>query len=241
MPTDDELDRLLKAVPQAPTHDSSPLDEGRLLAWRAGRLSDADAEQVERRLANDAEARALLRELSLGSTPGEVDEVMGAVRPRAKVLPFRRPAALVAGALTALAAALALFVTRAPSLPAYQLEVEGGVADTRSDVAKGAVLLPDSRLVIRLRAAAATNTKVTLGVYRETAAGLLERVQGGELAARDGSFEFVIEGQRLLLTSGRHRVWVHVARDESALRAAEGTMPSPGAQWWLLETELRAP
>lgn len=241
MPTDDDLDRLLKAVPQAPAHDTSPLDEGKLLAWRDGRLSEADAEQVERRLANDAEARALLRELSLGSTASEVDEVMGAVRPRAKVLPLRRPAALVTGVITALAAAVALFVTRSPSLPTYQLEVEGGVADTRSDVANGAVVLPESRLVIRLRAAAATDTKVALGVYRETVEGRLERVQGGALAARDGSFEFVIDGQRLLVTPGRHRVWLHVARDEAALRAAEGTVPSAGTQWWLLDTELRAP
>lgn len=241
MPTDDELDRLLRSVPETPTQDSSPLDEGKLLAWRDGRLGEVEAEQVERRLANDPEARALLRELSLGSSAAEVDGVMGAVQPRAKVLPFRRPAALVAGAIAALAAALAVFVTRAPPLPAYQLEVEGGVAEVRSDVAKGAVLLPDSRLVLRLRASAPTNTKVMLGVFRETADGRLQRVQGGVLSARDGSFEFVIDGQALLMTPGRHRVWLHVADDESAVRSAEGAVAAAGPQWWAIDTELRAP
>lgn len=240
MPTDGDLDRLLKQVPQPPAASSSPLDEGRLLDWRAGKLSDAEGEAIERRLASDPEARALLRELSRGSSREEVDEVLGAVQPRAKVLPFRR-AGVVVGVVTALAAAFVFFVTRQPPLPTYRLELEGGVAEARSEVAKGGVLQPDSRLVVRLRAAAETDTPVVLGVYRENAAGRLERVEGGELKSRRGTFEFVIDGQTLLQVPGRHRVWLHVARDEAALRAADGSTPSEGAGWWAFDTELRAP
>lgn len=240
MPTDDELDRLLKQVPQTAPSASAPLDEGRLLDWRAGKLSDAEAEAIERRLATDPEARALLRELSRGSSPEEVEGVLGAVQPRAKVLPLRR-APIVIGVVTALAAALVFFVTRQPPLPTYRLELEGGVAEARSELAKGAVLLPDSRLVVRLRAGVETDTPLVLGVFRENAAGRLERVEGGALKASRGTFEFVIDGQTLLRSTGRHRVWLHVARDEAALRAAEGSAPAEGAGWWAFDTELRAP
>jgi ferric-dicitrate binding protein FerR (iron transport regulator) len=241
MATNDELDRLLKAVPEEPLQNPSPLDEGRLLAWQQGRLGEADAAAVERRLASDPEARALLRELSRATAASEVDDVLGAIGQRPKVVPLRRRAMLVAGAVTAMAAGLAVVLSRPQPLPRYHLEVEGGLAETRSDTATGAVLRPDSRLVLRLRAPVPTDAKAAFGLYRETVGGRLERVRGGALAARGGSFEFVIEGRQLLATPGRHRVWVHLARDEAELETAEGTVASPGEHWWLLDTELRAP
>lgn len=237
---DDELDTLLRRIPggsTAPEENEMPLDDGVLIAFRDGNLSVAQAEAVESRLARDPEARLLLRELSAQVSASEVDDVLSRMAPKSNVLPFVRKRAAVLLTASALAAGLlAVVITQQPSkLGAYQFQVEGGAATTRgSEVKTTRVLGPEGRLNIRLRAEAPSDAPRVLGVFVEGADGVLTRVTQGRVESSRGSFSLQLDGNTWL--QGRQKVWLHVAKDEAALRdvGAPG-----GAGWWALDVERR--
>ncbi|MDP1830128.1 MAG: hypothetical protein Q8L48_43090 [Archangium sp.] len=246
---DDELRMALKVNPATATRaDEPPLDDGVLLAFRAGTLSPDQSEAIERRLSRDPEARALLRELSQEVSPAEVEAVVDRLGP-SNVLPLRRkPRALVWGsAVMALAAGLLAVVVAWPARNTgrYLLEVEGGEAQTRGAPAQKRVVGEEGRLTLRLRAQTATDAPRVLGVFREDEQGRLVRVDTAQVSSARGSFEVRLEGAQWLGAAGAHRIWLHVGEDEAAVAALAGRLQrdaaGAGLGWWAIEVERRAP
>lgn len=243
---DDELDELLgeglRAEPPA-TSVEVPLDEGLLLAYRAGRLSEPEAEALERRLARDPEARALLRELSQDVSEGDIDRVVQAAPPPNVIPLFRRGRAvgLLAASLAA-AAGVALLVTRPPATAPYRLEVEGGISPTRGAAAPVLALAGEARVIVRLRAEVPTSEPRAVGCYQEDAEGRLRRARC-ERDAREGSFE-VRFTRASFEAPGAVRVWLVVQRGADAPERFEGhrqaEVVDEGLSWHALELEVRS-
>lgn len=124
--------RLLEAVPEwGVGPDAGPVDDGALMALRAGALGEAEAAALAGRLAADPEARALLIAQAETARRSE-SEALSVARVLSR---RRRPGALLVavGAVVALAAAVALFVAR-PAEPRFTLDGPfGGVADSRGE------------------------------------------------------------------------------------------------------------
>jgi hypothetical protein len=244
---DEDVDQhLRRAARETPVDDvrSTPIDDGLLLAYRAGTLSPEAAAAVERHLAADPEARALLNELGAEVSAAEVNAVAARVSLPTNVIPLwrRRPAAWVAVTLAAAAGVTLVVWPSGPDAVRYQLEVEGGTAATRGAAAPAMVLFDESRLTIRLRAEQATEAPRVLGAFLEGPDGTLRTLDLPVEGAR-GSFETQLGAAGLPL--GRHRVWLFVARDAADLRAAVGSRHSDVAGtgvWWVpLDVERRAP
>lgn len=239
---DDELDALLRRIPDTSEAQQEPkmrADEGVLIAYRDGLLGAAEVEAVERLLANDAEARQLLRDLSSPVDVSDVDAVMGRL-PAGNVVPLRRRRVrLAVGALAAAALAFVVLPSREGRLGAYQLEVEGAQAQTRGAPTAGPyVVSEEGRLVLRLRAQEATDDGRVLGVFVEGADARLHRVPASVASSR-GSFEATVEGSAWAGAVGSHVVWLHVARDEAAVSKWEGKAAHVGEGWWRVDVERR--
>lgn len=240
---DEELDQMLRAIPDGAQAALPALDDGVLLAYRAGRLSAEQTQAVEERLAKDPEARALLEALSEELGPADVDAVLARLPAAANVIPLRRRPATWA-AVAALAAGLvAVVVTRPATEQArYLLEVEGGEAPTRGATpAQRLMVGPEGRLTVRLRAEEATDAHRVLGVFVEGDAGRLSRVTPASLASAHGSFELRLEGGAFSV--GEHRLWLVVASDDDVLSRLAGrtheAARGEGLGWWALQVERR--
>lgn len=150
---DEELDTLLGAAGAAsqegPMRGDPPdaIDDGLLLALHRGELDEEAAEAVHRQLAADPEARARLAALAEpvpdamldGAFEAWATDAAGAAGPSPdNVVPLfggRAPILVVAGAVAALAAALAVYLLPSETaLPDYALTgLEGAVRLERSD------------------------------------------------------------------------------------------------------------
>lgn len=238
---DDELDALLRRLPDTSEAQHEPkmrADEGVLIAYRDGVLGKDDVEAVERLLANDADARQLLRDLSSPVDAGDVDAVMNRVAPTNVVSLRRRRVWLGVGALAAAVLALVVLPSRENHLGTYRLEVEGAQAQTRGAPTAGPyVVSEEGRLVLRLRAQDATDDARALGVFVEGPDARLQRVPAA-VASSHGSFEATVEGNAWLAV-GPHVVWLRVARDEAELKNSEGKAASTGDGWWRVDVERR--
>lgn len=238
---------MLRGIPPGPAAGLPPVDDGVLLAYRAGKLSPEAAQAVEARLATDREARALLEELSRQTAVGEVEAVLARLPPPSNLISLRGRRPLVWGAAAAaLAAGLVAVVATVPSSAhsRYQLEIEGGESPTRgSPPAERLIVGREGRLTLRLRAEVATEAPRVLGVFLEGADGRLSRLTLGRIAAAHGSFELRLEGD-WAGAPGRHRLWLAVAADEQTLLRAEGQTASAvraeGLGWWPVDVERRA-
>src|SRR5688572_7916912 len=113
MSSDESIDAALRQVAERPRAEEA-VDDGLLLAYRQGRLSEEKSAELEALLARDPEARALLAELSKPIDRGLVDQLQHARS-------SRRRWPMIAGALAAAAAAalVAIVPARQPAWPAY--------------------------------------------------------------------------------------------------------------------------
>jgi hypothetical protein len=231
--TDDEADRLLRAVPETRV-PALRLDDGVLLAYREGKLGEQEAANVERLLANDPEARALLRELSQPVSAEEVESLARLTPPT----PRRKWAPLVLGGLgTAAAATLAILVARPVKAPLdYALEVEGLAAPSRG-AGQGVVLPSTGRLVVRLRPAIATEAPRHFDVYLEGADGTLLAAPTGSRQAAQGAFEWVVEASDIA-PFGATRAWVHVTDAPSSSLEGKPIIKVRTAGWFEVAFQL---
>ncbi len=246
---DEEIDQLLQHTERATAgvenSNEAPIDEGVLLAYRANRLSEAEAEAVERRLVRDPEARALLRELSQDVSQSEVDSVV-------RVLPTnvislasrrRRVVTLTVATLAAAAGLTVILSLRTTPQAGYLLEVEGGTSATRGDVRPALVLTAENRLLVRLRAERASTEPRVMGVFVEGEQGQLLALSP-EVAQHAGSFEATLTRANLGLAPGHQRLWLLVAEDPAVLRAVVGrpqrAVAGDGLAWHGLDLEVRS-
>lgn len=218
------------------------IDEGLLIAFRDGTLAAEKQEYVEQLLAKSAEARLLLRELSAPVNSADIDAVMAKLAPD-DVVPLRPKKKLWVPVVAALAAGVLAVVMVGNSekpLGRYQLELEGGEAQTRGSTPSAhTVVGAESRLVVRLRAEAATDDARAVGVFLEDANGRLTRVNDAKVISSRGSFEVTFTGNAWLGSTGSHVVWLHVAGDEAAMQAWVGRSAAGGEGWWRVDVERR--
>lgn len=150
--SDDELDAILGRMPVAQM-ERTHVDDGRLLAWRAGELPGEDAEAVERHLVDCAECRALLAAYAEPVPPvleRWAEEAIPSPGRSGLARALQQPAgrrrwvgAGVGGSVLAAAAALVLVVGRGaePVPDGYALDpLAGRVAETRAAPADPAEL-----------------------------------------------------------------------------------------------------
>lgn len=230
-------DSLLRQVPE-PHRDPESLDDGLLLAYRAGRLSPEAAAEVEALLARNPEARALLRELTQPVEPGLAERVERASR--------GRPRWWIPAAMAAAAAAAFLIVAQDAPLPPYEMEARGFVASSRGLAAPSNVLEPDSRLSVTLRPEQAPEKAPALGVFVAPDGGLLERARAGRITSRSGVFRFEVEAAALFPKPGRYLVVLVLAPSEDVLqdvpgRRADGAKGArPWLEWWTVDVDYRS-
>ncbi|MCA9551503.1 MAG: hypothetical protein KC933_15815 [Myxococcales bacterium] len=240
--THDAIDEALARVSER-SRPETPIDDGLLLAYNAGELAPAAAEAVERRLARDPEARALLKELSR-----PLDEDL-ARRVERIHLGGRRRSPWFAGVVALAAVALFAVVSLppAPSAPMeYALEVEGLVAVQRGGVSaapSGGRLEPGSRLTVRLLPRSEPDAVPSLKVWLVGADGRLRAADAGDVTAKGGAFRFSAEAAALFPGFGHYELVLHLASTPDDLAALDGMTrdaaqrTSPGLGWWSVPLE----
>lgn len=251
MNSDDEIDEVLRGIPEPPTSSLGPIDDGALLAYRAGRLAPDEEEALERRLAEDAEARALLAELDAPIDVELRDALRDMVaRPEFASDQGRRrwpgPAWLGSrrgfAALALSAAAALLIVARprpSPSKLGYQMELDGFMAERRGAAPSSQVLLPHSTLEVRLRPREPTTANLDCGIYT-MAEQRLHPVSGGELSSRGGAFRFRAPAHALFDGPGLHHL-VFVVGPRAGQFAQASLQEVEGADHlrWVVDVDYR--
>ncbi len=170
----------------ADAHADADIDA--LLAYRDGDATEAEAARIEARLAEDPEARALLRELAQPLPPfvetwarRETRSALGARRRR-----WIGPAVTVA---LAAAVALFVFVPRGAPIPDYRIDAVRGVqAPVRGDepAALGGSVDPESILTIALSPAGAVGETPPVRAFVQTLAGRLAAVDPRMIVVGEG-------------------------------------------------------
>jgi hypothetical protein len=140
MTNDERREALLRRLPSptaGPLDDDEHVDDGVLVAWRAGRLDEPQTASVDRHLADCRPCRALALELSVPVPESLARTAVELGTARSRPRPTFAPYAAVAG-LLAVAALAVVFLTRPPSEgqgPVQGWQVRGplgGLADARS-------------------------------------------------------------------------------------------------------------
>lgn len=210
--------------------DTPPIDIDAVLAYRDGTASEAEQARIEASLADDPEARALLRELAQPVPPfvegwarREARSALGASRRR-----WIGPAVTVA---LAAAVALFVFVPRGAPAPDYRIDAVRGVqAPVRGDaptaVAGGAVD-PESILTIALAPAAAVGEAPAARAFVQTPDGrLVAAPRSAIVAGEGGALRFEAPVAELFGRGpeafGQRTLWLVVGADAEALAALDG-------------------
>jgi hypothetical protein len=140
MTNDERREALLRRLPSAtaePLDDDEHVDDGVLVAWRAGRLDEPQTASVDRHLADCRPCRALALELSVPVPESLARTAVELGTARSRPRPTFAPYAAVAGLLAAAALAV-VFLTRPANEgqgPVQGWQVRGplgGLADARS-------------------------------------------------------------------------------------------------------------
>ena len=242
---DADLDALLSTAP-ADEAEEDFVDAGRLLAWRAGRLSEPEAAEVEALLVASPRARGMLSALA-EPLPEEVK-----VRAVAAALPARRwPWA----AGVALAAGLTVFLLLPQQLPlsihtdepsnavssAYQLSlVSGGSQSHRGKKAPSRARLfrPNSR--VRLVATPHPPRPDAPPVWLLVETGGALRLVSARITPRDGAVRVEAEATDLFTEDGKYTLWLGLGLlpDTPPTRPDEATALE-GVQWLTVPVEFR--
>ncbi|MEL6758767.1 MAG: hypothetical protein AAFP04_00060 [Myxococcota bacterium] len=220
------------------------LDEGQLLSYIDGALSQAEMDEVERRLVHCSQSRALLKELRRPLSP-ELIEAGFAVFPK-----HRRSASVRwTGGMAALAtavAAMAILVLRPAetSLPEYRLEgPEGGVTRQRG-MDTPSFYSEDSELRVRLRPLETSNAepRASAWTYSEVDDRWTRQSDAFFDRGPSGGFRFVAPARILATGEGLNPVWFGITRDtidRDQLTTSELQVLRDGGQWFRIDFEYR--
>ncbi len=245
--TDAEIDALLAGGGHGRVDEQRFVDVGQLQAYRQGRLSQPESEDVERLLLESEKARDLLAELATPVPEAVADWAAAQLAPRAPSAASagrRWPA--YAGGVVALAAALLMFALwpGAADLPTYRLvESAGGIQETRGDLKTSKTYGPDGRVRLTVvpseeRPGTVSAPKVRVFV---SAAGSPLRAVTMNVTTRDGAVRLEADARDLFTSPGEKRVWVALAAEEARLDAAGKSAATarsmPGVRW--VEVSLR--
>lgn len=194
---DNAIDQLLKTLPKTQAQEQH-IDDAVLIAYRAQQLAEDRVAAIDDHLARCADCRDLLAAYASPAIAFEIPkQASKQASKEAKVLPFRRRAAVWAGAATLLAAAASLVLvlntqTAIAPAPPYEIAAfEGMVQQTRGEPAPVAkdlpVFLPHSRVLLSLRpkedlTVAAPHATVLLSHD----GGALERAPANAIAVGEG-------------------------------------------------------
>lgn len=239
---DDDLDRQLRRVPEAPT-ETPCIDDGELLDYQRGALLLERAELVEAHLAHCRGCRQLLQGLAQPvSSAARVKAVASFDRPRA--VPIRR---IAAGLGVALAAGLAMFTWSSPSrpLPDYDLEgPSGGIAAERGGEVKNPEFALDGTIRVLLRPRRPAGEGLRLGVFRvEADDGLVDvTLANGSVNADGGARWSAPVRQALGDGPGRYRLAIVISRQDpsrwSGESLEEARRSQGDARWWITEVTV---
>jgi len=226
-----ELSRLNEEGEAGPSVSGEELE-----AWRAGRLSEADAERVEARLAADPAARTRLAELAEIRPPAPPAAVRDRVlarfageAPRRRVLRWLPAAALAAALLAAIGISL-VGPSRLPGGLEYDVTAQGLARERSADRPGAFEAYPETRVRIAVEPRGEAEAGVEIGLYREKD-DRLERVPVRVEMDRGAA---VLTGTASALVGtapGPHDLWIVVARP--------GDLPSAGDPRKLLEDQER--
>lgn len=209
--------------------DDDAIDVARLMAYRAGELSADETAQIDAQLADDPEARALLRQLAEPVPPflaawgqRETRKALGAQRRR-----WIGPAVTVA---LAAAVALFVFVPRPDRAPDYRIDAVRGVqAEVRGDAppVSGGRVDPDSVLVVALAPGAdGPSAAPPARAFVETLDGRLSAAPVDAIVVGEGgALRFEAPVAELFGRSaeafGPRVVWIAVGGEAAALAALD--------------------
>lgn len=231
-PDDDELDRALRrpsaSWAEAPaTAEAAPVDDGVLLAYLDGRLDEAARDAVEARLADDPEARALLRALSAARATPDLAAARRAQSALEAQAPKRRVAVWGAVAVAAAAAVVVgVALWQRPPDPPGVWRVEGpfgGVQAARSaDAGAGGVFLPHSRLRVDLVPAVPPTSDVQVAAYVAAPGDPLRRLPSPAVEVHaSGALRVTGRADALLgMPPGPRTLWVVVGPAAADLEGA---------------------
>lgn len=211
--------------------DGAPsIDPARLLAWRAGALPPEEAERIEAALADDPEARALLRELA-EPTPAFLQQWAIRESRRAMGRTATRWVAPIAG--LALAAAVVVFALLPGRIepPAYRIDAVRGmhapIRGAEGPAPDRAVVDPESVLVLALAPDAPRATAPPALAFAQSPDGRLRAVDASALSAGEGgALRFEAPVVDLFGRSfGARTLWIALGGEGvtvDALRALDG-------------------
>lgn len=248
-------DDLLRRLP-APTPEDEHVDDGRLVAWRAGHLAEAETAQVDGHLARCADCRDLAAALADPVPATALDRARragpkprrwpGALLDRARGADRsarRWPLVVTTAASLAAAAALVLWLVPREPAPGWRLEGPlGGLAAARGDGPTTSVFVPDSQVRLILRPEGAPSPG-EVALFGEGPDGRLRRVFATLTAGPGGALRVEASGRALFGdTAGRRRGWIAIA-DPATLSALHGEAPDvassrlPTGAWHAFEVE----
>lgn len=220
-PHEHEIDALVARALMGEPHDGACIDDGVLIAYRAGGLSEDRARGVEQHLVGCGECRVLLTELGR-PVPAKMEQwAQGAVTASTRRGFLLNRAGLLAMAATALlATSFGLSLIRA-AVPEYEAEVLGAVRYERgAAVSEGGersaarTFAPDSqiRLVLRPSSLSPCTPDLALTVSVEGEDGVLRPAPAGKITQGDGgTFRFEATARDLLgARPGLHRIHLEV-------------------------------
>ena len=236
---DEALDDLLTRIPDVAARTGPCIDDGLLLAYREGRLSQDELSRIDGHLASCTDCRDLLAEFK---------EVPVEVRNWARstlVRPFRWPkmaavSMVITGAVTTFAIGLVVISNERDThdLPLYTLiGPTGGMSATRGAAEKTTVFTPSSLFKVVLRPLARVTLPVSMLVFVENAEGRLRiappaleapgtwGASGGMgRAGEGGTFRYELQAGRLFGSDyGRRTIHIVVISGNVDFSGFEGT------------------
>ncbi len=230
MSTDKEIDEVLSTVPERPPAQTH-LDDGLLLAYQRGEVSDEEREEIEEHLARCAECRALqaeyvqplpvpLRDWALNKTPKR-----------------KAPWAPLIGLAVAAAIAAFVLLPRDPALPGYSVSGPmGGVAMMRSDIEGSDIFVPTSQIKWLLKPAQKAK-QAHLRVFVEASKDQVREVGANPTITKTGVIRYETEARALLGEDFGVRTVHLIVASKPASRAFQGSIEdlrrALGAHRWL--------
>ncbi|MCB9545526.1 MAG: hypothetical protein H6706_06540 [Myxococcales bacterium] len=242
---DPTLDRLLATRPprgsggDPPGDDADePLDDGLLLAWRAGRLAPEAVEAVEARLARDPEARALAAALATWPPEAVLQRARAALPGQARPVAWL---ALAAGLLLAAFGAWVFLARDVAPGPAYTAgPLQGGVRTLMAeDAPDTGVFLPTSALRVVLTPAT-PGAPPPVAVYADRGGPTLTRVAARIDPGEGGVFRVVIgAGEAFGEAFGPRRLVIALGPLDAPATLAWDERPQAGLTWLALPVDYR--
>jgi hypothetical protein len=252
----DPIDGLLGQLSDLREGAQDDIDDGDVVAWAAGALSETDQARFEQTLLTSAAARELLVSLGQGQASARSVEAMMAAWPAAEASSAAQGQGWFArlrwwfAAAAAVAAALMVaprLLSTDPAVPNYGIELRGGVAAQRGvEVVDGRRFVATSQVTLVLRPSGALGERPPMPqVFVSTASGTLRPAPEGSLReGQGGVWRFRARGDALFSgASGAralHVVFAYQPIEAEGLTAEAAKARSEGAGWYAVDVEWDA-